>query len=150
MTPHKDCDTRLETVPISSIENKLEQRFSRRTAKPKRFGERDGHSRESAAVNRPRMNLDTDTLQRNSQTTLCNFILAELDLAETFCRISLGTTKAEKAVRYANHARQAYVTALRFQDKLQWTSEMRREIGGRRKQLEPLMAELLEQAYPAE
>jgi hypothetical protein len=81
-------------------------------------------------------------IQAGYEASRFQFITSELDLAITFCHISLTTEDSEKAVRTADHAKKAYGAARRYFEDSHLTAEMKRTINDRIEKLTPLLAML--------
>ena len=81
------------------------------------------------------------------QAVRLRFILTELDLAITFCQLSLGTEDNARAERNAENARQAYKAATHFLEGAQPPPDMNHEIAVRMEKLRPMLAKL-PQAIP--
>ena len=84
-------------------------------------------------------NLDPIALKRQNNEVKFGFIIAELDLAATFCeraRIASDSTEGE---RNLNNALTAYGTAIRFAKEAELTPEMSQEIKGKIDRLDAIL-----------
>jgi hypothetical protein len=83
-----------------------------------------------------------ERVAKGNRAARYEFIITELEIAVTYCHLSLDSRDAEKVTRNADNARQAYRAAARFFDESQLSPEMNREVHLRIDQLVPLLARL--------
>ena len=83
-----------------------------------------------------------EQLSESHQAALYQFVLTELELAITFCQVSLGTEDIVKAERNAENAKHAYNTAVHFLKGTQLPPDGTHEIEVRMEELRPMLAKL--------
>jgi len=79
-------------------------------------------------------------LQRTFDETRAQFILSELDLAITFCRIALSTQDPERARRNCGNAAKASEAAAHYLERARMTATERQRIAEKFIALRPLLA----------
>jgi hypothetical protein len=80
---------------------------------------------------------------RGYQASRYSFIMTELELAKTFCKLSLTAGDSERALRNANHAKEAFRTAAQSFTGSSLPDEMSREILAEIEALTPLLEQVL-------
>src|SRR5262249_25696161 len=95
--------------------------------------------------------LKTSNLYRNQsqlaasyQKARFQFIMTELDLGITFCRLALSTKSNEAAVRNANNAMRAYDSAERYFVATEMGQDREGHVTARRQRLTELIEQVLE------
>jgi len=87
--------------------------------------------------------LDAIALKRDSDETRLGFILAELDLAATFCQRASSASDSTDAERNLGLALTAYETAIRFAKDANLTPERGQQIKEKIERLDAILYELL-------
>ena len=87
--------------------------------------------------------VDPITLKRENDEAKFGFIIAELDLAATFCERASTTSDSTKAERNLNHALRAYGSAIRFAKKAELTPERREQIKEKIDRLDAILHSLI-------
>ena len=83
------------------------------------------------------------TLKRENDEAKFGFIIAELDLAATFCERARTASDSAEGERNLHHALTAYGTAIRFAKEAELTRERREQIKEKSKRLDVILHSLI-------